>query len=142
MARQFGRLGDVPVNIDRDGDDRTDLAVVRAEGENQTWHLEDPGSDAVTSFDFARATPPFQQRVIGDFDGDGRGEPAVFDGSTASFWIWTPAEVTVVPWGADGDLVLPLGVDPTLGLALPAAAPDEREATDTTEAVEPSEPAR
>ena len=136
VARQFGRLGDVPVIIDRDDDGQTDLAVVRAEGENQTWHLESPGSDAITSFDFARATPPFQQRFVGDFDGDGRGEPAVFDGSIASFWIYAPSGVTVIPWGADGDLVLPLGVDPTLGLALPAAAAEDAEATAPAEPAE------
>jgi hypothetical protein len=127
VARQFGAVGDVPVITDRDGDDRVDLAVVRREDENQVWYVESVAEDAPDSFPFGRATPPIQQRLVGDFDGDGRTEPAVFDGSIASFWIWTPDEVLAVPWGLDGDVVLPLGVAPTLGL-LPAPVPaDEGE---------------
>lgn len=116
VARQFGRAGDVPAVIDRTGDGRVDLAVVRSEGESQAWFVQPHDSEGATEFSFGRASAPLQQRIVGDFDGDGRTEPAVFDPSISSFWIWTPTAIVTVPWGREGDVVLPLGVDPTRGL--------------------------
>lgn len=109
VATQFGQEGDAPVAIDRDGDDQTDLAVVRNEGERQVWYFHDSVGDAPRSLAFGRAGPPEQQRLVGDFDGDGRTEPAVFDPSIESFWIWTPEKIRAVRWGVEGDVVLPLG---------------------------------
>jgi hypothetical protein len=128
VARQFGQAGDVPAVVDRG--DRDGLAVVRIEGDDQVWYVDAPGSDLPASFPFGRATAPVQQRLIGDFDGDGTTEPAVFDGSVPTYWIWTPTEVIAVPWGTEGDLVAPLGIDPTLGLAIPVDEPDPAEPDD------------
>lgn len=107
VATRFGRAGDVPVAIDRDGDGRTDVAVVRDEGDTRVWYLHAGAGDAQQAIAFGRAGPPDQQLLVGDFDGDGRSEPAVFDPSIESFWIWTPDEVLAERWGVAGDVVVP-----------------------------------
>ncbi|MCB1262259.1 MAG: VCBS repeat-containing protein [Acidimicrobiales bacterium] len=130
IAEQFGTAGDVPAALDRDGDGRTDLAVVRSTDPTQTWYVRRGATDVAT-FGFGRSTPPYQQRVIGDYDGDGTTEPAVFDADGGVWWLYTGTEPTVVSWGRAGDVVAPFGVDPTLGLgpaedptAEPPAEPD------------------
>lgn len=102
----FGRVGDRPVAADRDGDDLTDLAVLRVEAGDLVWYSRPTPEAETTSFVFGRSDDPPQQPFVGDFDGDGSTEPAVFEPSTATFFIHADDEPKTELWGLDGDRVL------------------------------------
>ncbi len=112
--QHWGLSSDKPTPADFDGDGRTDLAVWRENG------YGDPNRSYF--FIFQSATGTFRQEqlgrtgdqptVVGDWDGDGRSDPAVYRDAAApggqSFFFYRPSATASVDfravwWGTNGD---------------------------------------
>lgn len=118
-AEQFGVLGDDPRVVgDWDGDGRADLAVYR----NSIGIPEDP---APTHFFYRPSATPnvsfraiqwgniFDRAMRGDFDGDGKQDPAVFRNSTRTWYILQSSnnQPLYVLWGLPEDKLVPADYD-------------------------------
>lgn len=103
----WGQAWDQPVPMDRDGDGRAEVAVLRQVDQALRWYVQPLADEETTVLEFGRSIEPDQQPLVGDFDGDGSTEPAVFEPATSSFWIWEPDGARVEPWGEPGDTALP-----------------------------------
>ena len=114
VGQHWGNSTDQPVAADYDGDGRTDLAVWRANG----WG--DPERSYFFIFQSSNSTFRPEQfgstgdvpTVVGDWDGDGRADVAVYrGGATAgaqSFFFYRPSaspgvDFRVLYWGTNGD---------------------------------------
>ena len=122
LSVQWGdsAAGDVPVPGDYDGDGRMDLAVWRPS--TGVWYILKSSDNysyatylAVQWGDQALGDVP----LPGDYDGDGKTDPAVWRASTGT-WYWlrssdayTYGTYGVVQWGsqADGDVPMPADYD-------------------------------
>jgi uncharacterized delta-60 repeat protein len=86
---QFGATGDVPVSGDWDGDGKADLAVYRdgslAGGQSSFYYR--PSSQPGVNFRTIQWGATGDKPLVGDFDGDGRLDAAVFRPSTATWYI-------------------------------------------------------
>lgn len=112
----FGQSGDDPTSVgDWDGDGKADPAVFRPSAVGAQSYiyyrgsLNNPGGGITyvpwgTSGDIP---------IRGDFDGDGRSDPAVFRPSTATYYIAQSSNGTIRydAWGLAGDKFVPADYD-------------------------------
>ena len=106
FIRQWGLPGDKPLIADYDGDGRPDLAVWRPSSGN--WYICSSSSDydclgsggSVSQFGLPGDSP-----IAGDFDGDGKAEPAVWRPSTGTWYYHdTNGNAVSQQWGLPGDI--------------------------------------
>ncbi len=86
---QFGIGSDVPVVGDYDGDGKADLAVYR-EGKNagnQSYIYYRPSSEPSADFRVIQLGSKGDIPVVGDYDGDGKTDAAVFRPSNGTWYI-------------------------------------------------------
>ncbi|HMT08438.1 MAG TPA: VCBS repeat-containing protein, partial [Pyrinomonadaceae bacterium] len=106
---------------DADGEDSADLSVTRVDqNTNYVWYS---GMRIVNSFVELMDTNPnayFQQKfglstdtkVPGDYDGDGRMDPAVYRASQGLWYIFgSTSGLTVLQWGLPNDVPVPADYD-------------------------------
>lgn len=102
----FGTPSSLIVPGDYDGDGKTDLAVVEPISGVYNWFVR-PSSTGVIS---AAPVAIFGNNVTdyitpGDYDGDGRTDPAIWRGSTGDFWsLGSTSGVAVFHWGQNLDI--------------------------------------
>jgi hypothetical protein len=89
-SRQWGNqsLGDVPMLGDMDGDGRADLVIWRASTGTWYWLTSSSGYSYASAAGIQWGNPSLgDQPLLGDFDGDGRQDLAVWRASTGT-WYW------------------------------------------------------
>lgn len=108
----WGVSTDWVVSEDFDGDLKDDITVWRPSPSGQAVFyilLSATSTVRIDSFGLTGDTPS----VVGDYDGDGKADPAVFRNGPQAYWFYrgsfnNPAgNATVVPWGASGDIPAP-----------------------------------
>ena len=124
LAREWGSglSADVPVPGDYDGDGRRDLAVWRPE--NGVWYVLKSSANyrdhqAMTvAWGLGQAVAiGADVPVPGDYDGDGRTDPAVWRPDSGTWYIlrssknYSYADAWVVPWGASSLADTPVPAD-------------------------------
>lgn len=114
-AVAFGTQGDQPMSGDWDGDGKADLAVYRsvatAGGTGNFFYR--PSSQPNVNFLTIPLGTIGDKPLYGDFDGDGRLDPAVFRPSTASFIILRSSlnQVQTTTFGVSTDIPVPADYD-------------------------------
>ncbi len=106
----WGLATDRFVMEDFDGDNKDDITVWRAgaPGASNFWILESIGNTVRVDTLGQSGDDP---TVVGDYDGDGKADPAVYragaNAGEPSTWFYrgslTPANITYIPWGQNGD---------------------------------------
>lgn len=101
----FGTLDDFPVPADYDGDLMTDLAVWTG-GPAAQFRVLTSSSGFVTEVDYTLGDNMSDPSIVGDYDGDGLADPAVFNSQTGQ-WIFLGGpthtiSTTVTPIGTFG----------------------------------------
>ena len=103
----WGLSNDLVVPGDYDGDNKTDIAVVR-EGttptSNLVWYIQQSSNGALYATTFGLTASDLNAQ--GDYDGDGRTDVAVWRNSNGVFYIQRttdPVNIQVVLWGQAND---------------------------------------
>lgn len=114
-AEQFGRQGDVPVSGDWDGDGVADLAVYR-DGSftgGQSYFFYRPSSQPGVDFHAITWGTTGDKPVVGDYDGDGKLDAAVFRPSIARWYIFRSSDNQFVQrqFGVSTDIPTPADFD-------------------------------
>jgi hypothetical protein len=116
-ASDWGLAFDTFVPADYDGDQKTDLAVWRpvsigAPSGNAFFYILQSQSNTVRIEDFGQSRD--DPTVVGDYDGDGRADVAVYragaNAGDQSFWFYRTTAggaVNYVPWGSGNSFLAP-----------------------------------
>ena len=110
MSRVLGYVGDIPQAADMDDDGKTDLVVFRYEaalgiGTAGVWKWVSTGGPSLEQTPVQSIAFGAQHDIpqVGDYDGDGRDDIAVFRNGT--WWMKRSSYgVGALPFGAAGDL--------------------------------------
>jgi hypothetical protein len=88
-AEQFGKQGDIPMPGDWDGDAIVDLAVYRdgSQTGGQSYFFYRPSSQPLVDYRSIAWGATGDKPILGDFDGDGRLDAAIFRPSIAYWYI-------------------------------------------------------
>ena len=111
---QFGTQNDVPVAGDWDGDGIADLAVYRAGAAGgQSYFLYRPSSIANSDFTAIPWGTTGDKPLVGDFDGDGKLDAAVFRPSNGVWYILQSSNRQVIQqqFGVATDIPVPADFD-------------------------------
>jgi hypothetical protein len=102
-ATVFGSPTDLLVPGDYDGDEKTDLAVVRSENGQFYWYCLPSGGSGYTLDIFGSTEGDYA--VPADYDGDGKTDVAIWRPGTGEFWVRNSSDsaIQVTRWGQDGD---------------------------------------
>jgi hypothetical protein len=116
-AKQWGNngLGDVPMIADMEGDGKADLVIWRASTGTWYWLTSSSGYSYASAFGIQWGNPSLGDKpLLGDFDGDGKQDLAVWRASTGT-WYWLTsssnysyASARGIQWGNEslGDITL------------------------------------
>ena len=107
-AAQWGLSTDKLVPADFDGDDKTDIAVWRADVATVAgFYILQSSTNTMRIERFGQTGD--DAGVVGDWDGDGKADPAVYRGGAQGIFYYRGSlnnpngNVTFAPWGASGD---------------------------------------
>ena len=110
-----GLSGDIPVAGDYDGDGTSDLAVYQSS--TGTWNILNliPGTSGSLQFRGARVAYQWgldgDMPVPGDYDGDGRTDPAVYRPANGVWYLLRSSTnfttSAAIQWGLPGDVPVP-----------------------------------
>ena len=109
---QFGVATDKLTPVDFDGDGKTDVAVWRENSANpgfSYFYIFNSADNTFRGEQFGK--PGDDPSIVGDFDGDGKADPAVYRNATGgqpSAFYYRPSsqpgiDFNTILWGADGD---------------------------------------
>ena len=110
----FAEAGDLPVVGDWDGDGKADVAVYREGiGGAQSYFFYRPSGTPGVNFVSIPWGITGDKPVVGDFDGDGKTDAAVFRPSSGAWFVRysSTGQFFAVQWGANGDLPTPADYD-------------------------------
>ena len=114
-GEQFGRTGDVPVAGDWDRDGKADLAVYRAGASSgaQSYFFYRPSGTSGVDFRAVVWGSNGDVPVVGDYDGDGQADAAVFRPSTTTWYILQSGNGTprYLQFGLATDRLVPADYD-------------------------------
>ncbi len=105
----FGTPTDVIVPGDYDGDGKTDIAVVRSLAGQYNWYVRPSSTGVITGGPFAIFGASATDFVVqGDYDGDGRTDPAIWRPSAtpnlSAFWyLGSTSGAVSAQFGQNGD---------------------------------------
>ncbi|CAN5744850.1 hypothetical protein BH24ACI3_BH24ACI3_12380 [soil metagenome] len=101
----YGTPTDVIVPGDYDGDGKTDVAVVRAVSGQFQWFVIPSSTGTVSAQPFSYFGDSTTDRLAqGDYDGDGKTDPAIWRPGTGTFWYsGMTSGVRAIRWGSSGD---------------------------------------
>ena len=112
-VEDWGRLGDIEVPADYDGDRRTDLAVWRVDPVSGagSFIVQSSRTGGVTVFPWGQAGD--DPTVVGDYNGDGRADFAVYRQGEPSTWLvaLSSGGQLIANWGETGDFPAPADYD-------------------------------
>ena len=109
-AVQFGLATDKLVPADYDGDGKTDVAVWRENSNNpgfSYFYILNSATNTFRAEQFGQ--PGDDSSIVGDWDGDGKADLAVYRGGAQSAFYYRPssqpgADFTTIYWGTNNDL--------------------------------------
>jgi hypothetical protein len=112
---QFGAAGDVPLPSDWDGDGRADAAVYRGGTVNspQSYFYYRPATSTGTDFIAVPWGTMGDKPVMGDFDGDGKTDAAVYRPSNGIWYVLRSSDgvVSAIHFGIATDKLVPADYD-------------------------------
>ena len=107
----WGNATDRPLPVDYDNDGRADLALAQSGG----FRISLSGSTHTRSVTVAGTIGSTEMQVRGDFDGDGKHDPATFRSTTGQWRVWRStsnfAVANPIIWGLTGDVPVPADYD-------------------------------
>lgn len=111
----WGLIGDTLLAEDFDGDTKDDITAWRQSAMGSTFYIlqSQTGTARIEQF----GQPDDDATVVGDYDGDGKADPAVYrrgaNVGQQSTWFYRGSlnnpsgNITFAPWGVNGDKVAP-----------------------------------